>query len=1396
MTMRENKFNVGCSVERASSEKLLECRPCSAVLAFLLVFVSALVGATPLRAGTVQNLFTVPNLEVYGIAVDLADQYAFFSANYYGGMIGAYDEVQKNPGVLSQAIQAPMGILLARNGIVVADQWTHQIRWLNPACDTNTVLAGSGVQGRADGTGDKAQFSNPAALAMDSQGNIYVADWNGLRKVDSANNVTTLATGFNKPAGVAVGNPGEFWIADTLNHVIKKVTVTDAGTTVTIVAGKQGVSGYVDDAHGQNARFSQPRGLLWVGGQTGLIVADSGNGAVRSVSYNSFCDCYTVSTIADGMKSPAGLAVDNEGAILVADPKFYGMNAVIRDAQAAPKFSPPPGRYSNAVTVSFVTDTLGIFSPTFHYTLDGSKPLLTSPSATRLTLDGGGADYTETINLRTFSPDLMTSPTASGTYSFYVATPVVTPNGATNNNEMLVTMQCATEGAEIYWTLDGSTPEPGKANLYTGPFILGQTGIMTVKAFKPGYAPSPVVAWPWVFYVSYPDILPGSQTSHNDLTISMFTETEGASLYYTTDGSYPDQNSTLYTGPFKLGKTCTIKAKGFRDGFQSSYAPSASYEFIVWEPYIFPNGATNDNPLQVTLSSPTIGASIFWTLDGSTPTPLSNPAVNGVPFTLATSGQLTAKAFKDGYTSSTNVTANFKFFVDPPQVTPGSMGSINSMDVSMGITTAGAVLHYTTDGSPPTTSSPVYTGPLTITSNTTLTVIATRDGFTSSPTLVNTYEIQVDTPVMNPPGGYFPDGGVLSLSVQRPDASIYYTANGADPTPSDTLYTGPFKIDQVHFSGDLRVIKARAYAPNTIPSAVISGSNVQTNSVGVPRNMVGGIGSTLVVPVVANLASNQQIRSLQFRLEVVPSSPGAPPLTNDLVGLDVSTNDFVPALAGSVDGKSVTNSYEPYTVGYTNGVYFYSVAANLLLRDFGLIQNFKIKVPNNALEGDTYWVSVLEVSGTSDAGQYISSITALPPRTLTVSNIHYLAGDACVGAWYNAGDFGDGNLDNGDVNAALDAALGIHQPYPFTDAFKAMDVYPETDSLIGDGLITYLDWQHILLRSLRRETNNWTRFWMIGGTLGHSPIILPDGGLQLKSAAAPLLANALHGTKSAAPLPGTEDAWVRQALIVAQSVTNLNPGAVCSMPVYVKVLPGFSLSGLQFRAVCSAENGAPEPGPVQFIRASGMPSPMTHLLSSPYEAACAWALGSFLQPLQGSNLLGYVTFQIPSDAKAGARYSVQVLAADGAVDSQTGLSLESASGTAWVQSGPTGPVHLVSDQWKTNFFCSASKLESDEEADPDHDGVPNWQEYLAGTNPTNALSRLEFSSTGVQSDQIVLRWKGAPGRVYVIERSIALTGAPWIPVSTNVCAEAEISGMAASLSTAESQFYRIRLQQP
>jgi sugar lactone lactonase YvrE len=159
-----------------------------------------------------------------------------------------------------------------------------------------TTLAGTArTSGSADGTGAAARFNYPAAVAVDSAGNLYVADSGNdtLRKVTAAGVVTTLAgteemsgnvdgmgaaARFDGPVGVEVDSAGNVYVADENNHTIRKVS---AAGVVTTFAGAGCAFGSADGT-GAAAHFHGPWGVA-IDSAGNTYVADSGNHTIRKV---------------------------------------------------------------------------------------------------------------------------------------------------------------------------------------------------------------------------------------------------------------------------------------------------------------------------------------------------------------------------------------------------------------------------------------------------------------------------------------------------------------------------------------------------------------------------------------------------------------------------------------------------------------------------------------------------------------------------------------------------------------------------------------------------------------------------------------------------------------------------------------------------------------------------------------------------------------------------------------------------------------------------------------------------------------------------------------------------------------------------------------------------------
>jgi sugar lactone lactonase YvrE len=170
--------------------------------------------------------------------------------------------------------------------VYVADTGNNTIRKITPAGVITTLAGTTGVTGNADGTGAAAHFNDPQGIATDSVGNVYVADTGNdtIRKITPTGVVTTVAgtagtlgsadgTGatasFNNPTNLTIDDTGNFYVADTNNDTIRKVTPEGVVTTV---VGTAGISGFTPGP--LPGVISQPLGIAISGASLYLTSAN------------------------------------------------------------------------------------------------------------------------------------------------------------------------------------------------------------------------------------------------------------------------------------------------------------------------------------------------------------------------------------------------------------------------------------------------------------------------------------------------------------------------------------------------------------------------------------------------------------------------------------------------------------------------------------------------------------------------------------------------------------------------------------------------------------------------------------------------------------------------------------------------------------------------------------------------------------------------------------------------------------------------------------------------------------------------------------------------------------------------------------------------------------------
>jgi len=233
---------------------------------------------------------------------------------------------------------------------------------------------------------------------------------------------------------------------------------------------------------------------------------------------------------------------------------------------------------------------------------------------------------------------------------------------------------------------------------------------------------------------------------------------------------------------------------------------------------VAPGTYTTVQYVSIQAGSGTAGATIHYTLDGSTPD-LSSPVYTA---TITVSVTTTINAFiaRTGNTNSAIATGVYviNLPVVLPVFTPPAGSFSTAQNVAITTTTVGATIYYTTDGTTPDITSPVYSSPLNVNVVETLKAIGVKNGVANSPVKSGDYVIKCATPVYTPIGATYNTYQTVSISCSTPGAIIMYTTDSSDPSLTNgTLFTTPISVKAS------TVIKAIGIKTGTPSSTIVTG---------------------------------------------------------------------------------------------------------------------------------------------------------------------------------------------------------------------------------------------------------------------------------------------------------------------------------------------------------------------------------------------------------------------------------------------------------------------------------------------------------------------------------------------------------------------------------------------
>ncbi len=267
----------------------------------------------------------------------------------------------------------------------------------------------------------------------------------------------------------------------------------------------------------------------------------------------------------------------------------------------APVFYPLPGTYYNPLEVSIRTASL---DAVIRWTDNGSNPdegngnVYSSP----LTLTSGMA-----LKAVACTGNNGNSTISTVLYTLVAASPVFSLPAGAYGDLFSVELSSITTDAVIYYTTDGSTPSQQSGTLYSAPVPVASDLTLKAVAISPLLGSSPVSSVAYTLKTATPGYAMPSGVYTNAVTVTLSCPTVNSAIYYTLDGSTPSaMNGSLYTAPFALRYTTTVKAIAVRTGFADSDVNNAGYtvvfplneDFMLVQGGVFNNGTSD-----VTLNS-------------------------------------------------------------------------------------------------------------------------------------------------------------------------------------------------------------------------------------------------------------------------------------------------------------------------------------------------------------------------------------------------------------------------------------------------------------------------------------------------------------------------------------------------------------------------------------------------------------------------------------------------------------------------------------------------------------------------------------------------------------------------------------------------------------------------
>jgi hypothetical protein len=419
---------------------------------------------------------------------------------------------------------------------------------------------------------------------------------------------------------------------------------------------------------------------------------------------------------------------------------------------------------------------------------------------------------------------------------------------------------------------------------------------------------------------------PSGSYATSPLAVTINDTQAGSTIYYTIDGTTPvvgNSHTSPYTVPLsETASTVTIKAIAVADGFSTSPTTTATYTIGQTVPSltIAPAAGAYTTTQSVAISDTLSGVAIYYTTDGTIPS-----LVSGLPTgsTTAYTGAITVSAtpsetinavgIATGYNNSPIASAVYTIAqsVPTPVISPtaGPYAVAQTVTITDDTAPTGYQIYYSINGTTPTTSSLLYSGPIMVSTSQTIKAIAVATGYFNSTVAAAKYIIgqTVPTPTFSPNGGPYINSQLVTLSDTQSGSTIFYTVSGGSDTPIQ--YVVPIQVS----------------ATATITAYATEQGYINSQ----PADATFTIGATVETPTISPnggaflTATQVTITNIQAGATVYYTTDGTPPTTasKSYTGpFMVSTTQVITAAAFENGYNTSTTAPATFVIGQTLAV--------------------------------------------------------------------------------------------------------------------------------------------------------------------------------------------------------------------------------------------------------------------------------------------------------------------------------------------------------------------------------------------------------------------------------------------------------------------------------------------